>query len=516
MVRHQQKLPMSGPAREALREKGQFWTPDWVAEAMVSYVVGGGADHVFDPAVGAGAFFSATKAISNEIGCKVRFSGTELDPNSLEKARLNGLLESDLAHVEITDFVLHPPTRPFKAIVANPPYIRHHRLSEHVKAELKKLGTAIIGKPLDGRAGLHIYFLLRALQLLAPDGRLAFIMPADTCEGVFAPALWSWVTKNYRLDAVITFTPEGSPFPQVDTNPIILMIRKSNPDQHFFWLKCHKGQAGQIKRLVTSGFERKPGDTILVCQRRLSDSLSTGLSREPSGIKSTDPVLGNFASVLRGIATGANDFFFLTDRQASDWGIPDEFLIPAIGRTRDVVGDEISPETIHTLESKGRPTLLFSPDSRPINGFPPAVREYLKRGETIGFHKRPLIATRDPWYKMEVRTAPPILFAYLGRRNTRFIRNRAGVVPLTGFLCVYPHNEDPLFIDRLWRVLQHPETVANLSLVGKSYGAGAIKVEPRALERLPFPADIVLRAGLQRAARGEQLRLTMERRAQWM
>ena len=301
----------------------------------------------------------------------------------------------------------------------------------------------------------------------------------------------------------------------MDTNPIILMIRNSNPDQHFFWLRCQKGQAAQIKRLVTSGFERKPSETILVCQRRLSDGLSTGLSREPSGTKSNGPVLGDFASVLRGIATGANEFFFLTVGQASTWGIPGEFLLPAIGRTRDVVGDEINSEAIHTLEAKGRPTLLFSPDGRPIDGFPPTVREYLRHGETIGLHRRPLIATRHPWYKMEARTAPPVLFAYLGRRNTRFIRNRAGVVPLTGFLCVYPHEEDPLFIDRLWRVLQHPETVSNLSLVGKSYGAGAIKVEPRALERLPLPADIVLSVGLQHMTSGEQLRLMMERKTQW-
>jgi hypothetical protein len=94
---------------------------------------------------------------------------------------------------------------------------------------------------------------------------------------------------------------------------------------------------------------------------------------------------------------------------------------------------------------------------------------------------------------MEQRAAPPFLFAYLGRRNARFIRNEAGVIPLTVFLCVYPHSNDPSFIENLWQVLQHPDTVANLRLVGKSYGAGAIKVEPRALERLPLPAEVVQR-----------------------
>jgi hypothetical protein len=45
---NRQKLPASGPAREALRQKGQFWTLDWVAEAMVAYCIAGGSDSIFD------------------------------------------------------------------------------------------------------------------------------------------------------------------------------------------------------------------------------------------------------------------------------------------------------------------------------------------------------------------------------------------------------------------------------------------------------------------------------------
>ena len=108
---------------------------------------------------------------------------------------------------------------------------------------------------------------------------------------------------------------------------------------------------------------------------------------------------------------------------------------------------------------------------------------------------------------MEVRTPPPFLFAYLGRRNTRFIRNLAGVVPLTGFLCVYPKSRDAEFVEKLWHVLRDPETIANLSLVGKSYGSGAIKVEPRALERLPLPLSVLKATGLSWTRRPEQLEL---------
>jgi len=505
-----QNLPRVGPERELLREKGQFWTPAWVAEAMVRYVIAGESQVLFDPAVGDGAFFRAAKVVGNEVGRDLALFGTEIDSDVLRRALLNGLSADDLRGVQHSDFLHHTPSSLYPAIVGNPPYIRHHRLSSAVKAELKAFATGLIGTSLDGRAGIHIYFLLHALQLLAPDGRLAFIMPADTCEGVFAPILWRWITSRYRLEAVVTFAPNASPFPNVDTNVVVVMIRNAEPAAHLLWARCTEAGTDQLKDWVASDFHETPSETISVFSRNLSEALATGLSRPPVDKEHTGHTLGDFARVVRGIATGANSFFFLTCAQAEERQIPSEFLVPAIGRTRDVQSEEINPATMAALDNVGRPTRLFAPDGRPVEYFPPSVRDYLKYGEAMGLDRRPLIATRNPWYKMEIRSVPPFLFAYLGRRNARFIRNVAEVVPLTGFLCIYPHQCDAVSLSALWSVLQHPDTVANLARVGKSYGSGAIKVEPRALERLPLPEHVVEAAGLQMGESLGQLHLEFE------
>lgn len=498
MKRAHQKLPANGAEREALRQKGQFWTPDWIADAMVSYVLQQDEQFLFDPAVGAGAFFLAAYRFGAAAGRTISLAGMEIDPDALGEARQNGISEADLSKVEIRDFVLNPPQQGMSGIVANPPYIRHHRLAAETKAALRLLSVRLIGSPLDGRAGLHIYFLLRALELLDKGGRLAFIMPADTCEGVAAPKLWRWITRNYCLEAIVTFAADATPFPGVDTNPIVILIQNRPPEKYFHWLRCTKADGVELQSCIRSNFAERSYSSLTICPRELVEGLETGLSREPatSGHRPTF-VLGDFASVLRGIATGANEYFFLTTRRAHELNIPGEFLRPAVGRTRDVEGDEINIETLRKLERQGRPTLLFSPDGRAMNQFPGAVKHYLQQIESQGVHRRALIASRNPWYKMETREAPPILFAYLGRRNARFIRNRAGIVPLTGFLCVYPHERDTTYIDKLWQVLKHPPTLANLALVGKSYGGNAIKVEPRALERLPLASDLIQELGLQ-------------------
>lgn len=487
--------PSSRAAREALRGKGQFWTPAWIAEPMAEYVLAGRGGLIFDPGVGRGAFFRAAKVVAGEKGLPVRFAGMEIDPATLSQALDCGLEKEDIASVEIADFVLQPPQTKLRAIVANPPYIRHHRLLPEKKAQLKRLGAQIIGKCLDGRAGLHVYFLIRALSLLDEDGRLAFIVPADTCEGKFARDLWTWIVANFALDAVITFAPEASPFPNIDTNPLILLIRKAPPGDRFLWARCCRPATSSLKDWVRSGFVNVPEEDLLVVARDLAEGLSTGFSREPIPYSPTRYVLGDFVKIMRGVATGANDFFFLTAEKARELAIPDKYLVRAIGRTRDVMGNEITCETIERLDSRGRPTWLLSLNGDDVEAFPEPIRRYLREGERLGLPKRPLIAQRRPWYRMEVRVPPPFLFAYLGRRNSRFIRNTAGVVPLTGFLCVYPRSNDARDVDQIWKMLNHPDTIANLSKIGKSYGGGAIKVEPRLLEALPIPDHVVEQYG---------------------
>ncbi len=492
-----QKIPNSWHEREILRDKGQFWTPNWIAEAMASYVLLDNGEQIFDPGVGTGAFFRAAKKVANEKNKTVKFFGTEVDPEILKQAVTEGLAKQDLKNVQITDFLLNPPTNQFKAIVANPPYIRHHRLSIEVKSKLRELSARIIGKPLDGRTGYHVYFLIQALKLLQKNGKLAFIMPADTCEGVFASTLWDWISKHYCLEAVITFSPKASPFPKLDTNPIIFLIKNARPDKKIFWVKCMEAGTSELKTWINSRFEWQNSDVLQIKNEELYKAVQTGLSREPRENCFHDVVLGEFVKVVRGIATGDNEFFFLTKDGAKDLNLPNEFLLPAIGRTRDVNGtEEITAETFKNLELSGKKTRLLSLDGRSIEKFPEVIQDYLKRGEKMNIHRRTLIATRNPWYKMEVRSVPKFLFSYLGRRNSRFILNSFGIVPLTGFLCVYPKQNTKEFIEKLWYVLRRPETINNLSLVGKSYGSGAIKVEPRALERLPLPFEIVKEIGL--------------------
>jgi hypothetical protein len=77
---------------------------------MVSYVLAAGACDVFDPAVGAGAFFIAAKSVASRQSRKIELWGTEIDPASQQQALQAGLSSEDLRCIEIRDFVMQPPS----------------------------------------------------------------------------------------------------------------------------------------------------------------------------------------------------------------------------------------------------------------------------------------------------------------------------------------------------------------------------------------------------------------------
>lgn len=502
-----QQLPGSGPAREALREKGQFWTPPWLAQVMAKWVTRGAPSAVFDPAVGPGTFFAAARA----VGYTGVFQGFELHPSVFEEGDQLGLKKSDFAKVHIADFISSEIPELYPAIISNPPYIRHHRLSESQKQELKTLAKRILGFTLDGRVGLHLYFLLKCLDHLAPAGRLTFLLPADVCEGVSSSVVWNRICEKYRLDAVLTFSDEAAPFPRVDTNAMVFMISHESPKNSFKWLRVLKRDSNAILRAIESAEqEHMFADSVLLHRRQLTEALRTGLSRPPKNDTFQCYPLSSFSRVVRGIATGANEFFFLTKEQIQEFGLDQRFFLRAIGRTRDCSSSVLTKKALEKLNAEARPTWLLNLGKEPLGALPKRLRAYLEKGERDGLPERALIKSRRPWYKMERRASPPILFAYLGRRDCRFILNEADVVPLTGFLCVYPLDVTQQAVERLWRALNHPDTLRNLLFVGKSYGKGALKVEPRQLDALEIPLSVLEEVGLSPPTTASQLMLLEE------
>lgn len=155
---------------------------------------------------------------------------------------------------------------------------------------------------------------------------------------------------------------------------------------------------------------------IGVHRGQIAEAVATGLSRPPSQTMPNRYILGDFASVMRGIVTGDNDFFFMTLARAKEQGIPESLLVKAVGRIRDIEGEQFTLEDIDRLEARNRPTRLLCVNGLAFEQLPITVPS-VSEGETADLTKA-LIRTRKPCSaRMETRKSPPIMFAYLGRKG---------------------------------------------------------------------------------------------------
>ncbi len=193
--------------------------------------------------------------------------------------------------------------------------------------------------------------------------------------------------------------------------------------------------------------------------------------------------LRELAGTKRGIATGANEFFHLSPASAAERRLPLHALAPCVGRASDVPSLEFDSTDFDSLVANGRRVYLvtFGPQ------LTPAERDYIASGEASGIHERYLLAMRKPWHSMETQQCAPIWAAVFGRRSLRFIRNRTGVLTLTTFHCVYPHDQSDTSVTALTLCLNVPSVQAMARAHTRVYGGGLLKFEPRDLLAIQVP-----------------------------
>jgi hypothetical protein len=198
------------------------------------------------------------------------------------------------------------------------------------------------------------------------------------------------------------------------------------------------------------------------------------------------------ARVMRGIATGAIDFFVLSAEEVRRLSL-EPYVVRTLHRNRevqDIILDEARWQSLS--DERKRVWLLYLNGEDP--GADPRLRRYLAEGEAMGYHRRSLVQTRKRWYAMEQREVPAIFFTILTRGNPRFILNRAGVRPVNMFSLLYPGPDvtQADATENLWALLNSSFSLSRLHSVSRTYGGNTLKVEPGELGNLPVINPLAL------------------------
>jgi adenine-specific DNA-methyltransferase len=378
---------------------------------------------------------------------------------SVQARRLGGF-DADIV---LTDFLLDHIDQQPTAVLCNPPYTRHHqRTTKHKDAIEESIGRRL-GIRYTRTASLHALFLARAVEIAAPGARLAFITPSQWLDTRYGMAVKAYVQSHARIVAVVELSAHF--FAEVQTSAAITLLQKDR-----------KGDPEPIRMTVDDPLPA-PDDLLEQIEARtlLGSKWRRSRSR-PRGER-----LGDLARVRRGVATGHNRFFVLSEARRHEHDIPKRAVVPCIASPRLLDGNALTSEDLATLDNETPRWLLKVGPKHSAE----AILKYLEHGKTLGAHQRALSRERNPWYALRWTGTFPILWSYLNQKDPRFVLNQAGAVPLNNWLVIEPH--DPERVDELFGRLSSTAFLHHARSRGKHYGRGLWKLEPSDVADLLLP-----------------------------
>jgi adenine-specific DNA-methyltransferase len=190
---------------------------------------------------------------------------------------------------------------------------------------------------------------------------------------------------------------------------------------------------------------------------------------------------------MRGIATGANQFFTLTESERRTHRISRRDVVPCITKAANLDHEQFERTQLRRLIASNRKVWLL----RPRTPLDDAVRDYLKVGVTLGIPERYLPAHRPEWYRPEQRSPAPIWVPVFARDQFRFVQNETDALHLTTFHGLYPN--EPAGHDAIGTIVQFlrsAEGQRNVIAHTRIYGGGLRKLEPRDVLAIEIPTSI--------------------------
>jgi len=478
------------------REIGQFWTSQPIADWMTGWLLHFRPKTMVDLGCGPGSFMLAATQTLKGRKSKTLLRGYDISPLMLNLTTANFLSRSLPPPIlSETNYLDAPLLSQAEAVVCNPPYTRHHRVPSEVKNALQDYFRTHLRIKISRLATLAFHFLLKMISEMPEGCRAAFIVPMQVIDARYGLATKLALCRHTVIHAVVHFSQEMNAFANVDVGASIILFQKGWKAKNLVKHVTLRAMPKTTELLKLLGSPDPQETEFGVLDVREQDDLTnmpkwfsmTCRSEKVHTLEESGKVvrLGELAHIMRGIATGANEFFALTSDDVRKYHLQN-FVVKTLQRNREVQDILFDKKDWLRLCEEGKRVWLLYLNGKE-NQEVPVLRDYIRFGEESGFHRRSLVNTRKRWYMMEQREVPPIFFTILTRGNPRFILNRAGVRPLNMFLLIYPKNElvSNGFVQMLWALLNSDFSISRLHSVSRTYGGNSLKVEPRELDNLP-------------------------------
>ena len=167
---------------------GQYFTPNIVADFMISLADISKKSAILEPSCGEGIFL---KLLQEKGYDKV--TAYEIDPQ----------LATDFNFVKYESFISADIQKEYDLIIGNPPYIRWKNLEKELKEELAT--NYLWNKYFNSLCDYLYIFILKSIEVLKENGQLIFICPEYWMNTTHALGLRNYMAKNGYFEKIYHF-----------------------------------------------------------------------------------------------------------------------------------------------------------------------------------------------------------------------------------------------------------------------------------------------------------------------
>ena len=473
---------------------GQFATPTLLASDLLDFakklLPPEAPIRFLDPAVGTGSFYSALLRRLSEREIR-QATGFEIDEHYGEPAKL--LWHDNALDIRIEDFTKAAVPKPdelYNLIVCNPPYVRHHHLDQRAKSLLGERAAAAAGFAMNGLAGLYCYFLAIAHAWLGEDGIAGWLIPSEFMDVNYGAPVRRYLLEKVELIRIHRFDPTELQFGDALVSSAVVWFRKRRP------------LADQLVEFSYGGTLADPRSSRAISRAELIQARKWSRLTESSAQPTTHGLrLSDFFAIKRGIATGDNDFFILSEERIESLNLPKQFFKPILPGPRYLETDVVETNADGTPCVARRSFILdcdLAEDE--VKAKFPSLWKYLESGIETAANTY-LCKSRSPWYAQESRPPAPFVCTYMGRnlgakrsQPFRFILNKSQATAANVYLLLYPKRilqnaitRQPDLLEAIWKFLVSIPSEILLG-EGRVYGGGLYKMEPKELANVPAEA----------------------------
>ncbi|MDE5936206.1 MAG: N-6 DNA methylase [Ruminococcus sp.] len=461
--------------------RGAYYTPLQLANAMVSLVASDNIESVLEPSCGDGVFLDSLAALG-KINDIPNTTAVEIESDEAEKVRNNFKDNKNVSvlNEDFLDFYQRVYGKEtYDLILGNPPYIRYQYLTEEQREIQSNILTSH-GMKSNKLINAWVAFLVACVQLLSDNGKIAFVIPAEILQVVYAEDLRLFLSNQLSKITLLTF--EQLVFPDIEQEILVFIGEKGKEEKGIRIIELNNLEDFEKLDLNSNGFQKLKhvkekwtkyfvsAEEIKIIQSIREDKRFTKFS--------------DLALINVGITTG-NNTYFSVDKETTEKYELSSVTLPLIGRSSHAHGIYFTDnDWKENIESDKKAMLISFPDT-PYEEYPDKHKDYIKFGEDNEQNKGYKCSIRDRWYIVPSVWIPDAFFLRRNNLYPKFVLNRCNAVS-TDTMHRIKFN-DGVNAENILLSYYNSISFAFTEICGRSYGGGVLEILPGEVGDIMLP-----------------------------